>query len=76
MNILSKPTPEGFKIWVLINQGYVLNWVYYAKGQNKGKGPQDICDYWTDDLKFNKTQAVILDLIAQDGIIKDYSYIV
>ena len=75
VNIPSKPTPEGFKIWVLANQGYVLDWVYHAKGQNKGEGPQDICDYWTDDLGFNKTQAVVLDLIAQDGIAKDYTHI-
>ena len=25
VNILSKPTPKGFKIWVLANQGYVLD---------------------------------------------------
>jgi len=25
VNILTKPTPEGFKIWLLGNQGYVLN---------------------------------------------------
>lgn len=47
INILNKPTPEGFKIWVLANQGYILNWVYHAKGQNKGEGPQDIDNYWT-----------------------------
>jgi len=27
VNIPSKPTPEGFKIWVLANQGYVLKWL-------------------------------------------------
>ena len=25
VNIPSKPTPEGFKIWVLANEGYVLD---------------------------------------------------
>jgi hypothetical protein len=25
VNIPSKPTPEGFKIWVFANQGYVLD---------------------------------------------------
>ena len=53
VNIPSKPTPEGFKIWVLANQGYVLDWVYHAKGQSKGEGPQDICDYWSKWLGFN-----------------------
>ena len=32
VNILSKPTPEGYKIWVLANQGYVLDWMYHTKG--------------------------------------------
>lgn len=27
VNIPSKPTPEGFKIWILANQGYVLDWL-------------------------------------------------
>ena len=27
VNIPSKPTPEGFKIWVLANQGCVLDWL-------------------------------------------------
>ena len=76
INIPSKPTPKGFKIWVLANEGYVLNWVYHAKGQNKGDGPQDICDYWTKWLGFNQTQAVILDLVSQEDIAKDYSHIV
>ena len=64
VNISSKSTPKGFKIWVLINQGYVLDWVYHVKGQNKGEGPQDICDFWIKWLGFNQTQAVILDLLA------------
>lgn len=76
VNIPSKPIPEDFKIWILTNQGYVLGWVYHAKGQNKDEGPQDIYDYWTKDLGFNKTQAVVLDLLAQDDIAKDYSHIV
>ncbi|KAF2802624.1 pea pathogenicity protein, partial [Mytilinidion resinicola] len=29
VNIPSKPTPEGFKIWVLANQGYVLDWLWH-----------------------------------------------
>ena len=76
VNIPSKPTPEGFKIWVLANQGYVLDWLYHAKGSNKGEGPQDICDYWTKDLGFNQTQAVVLDLVTQEGIAKNHSHII
>lgn len=36
INISLKPMLEGFKIWVLINQGYVFNQIQYAKGDNKG----------------------------------------
>ena len=39
VNIPSKPIPEGFKIWVLANKGYVLDWLYHAKGSNKNDGP-------------------------------------
>ena len=76
VNIPSKPTPEGFKIWVLANQGYVLDWMYHAKGRNKGDGPQDLDVYWTDRLGFTQTQAVVLDLVAQDGISKDHFHII
>jgi hypothetical protein len=27
VNIPSKPTPEGFKIWVLANEGYILDFI-------------------------------------------------
>src|SRR5436305_12818679 len=30
VNIASKPTPKGFKIWVLANRGYVLDWLWIA----------------------------------------------
>ena len=76
VNIPSKPTPEGFKIWVLANEGYVLDWMYHVKGSNKNDGPQDLCDFWTKDLGFNQTQAVVLDLVTQEGIAKDHSHII
>ena len=76
VNIPSKPTPEGFKIWVLANEGYILDWMYHAKGSNKTEGPQDLCDFWTKDLGFNQTQAVVLDLVTQEGIARDHSHII
>ena len=36
INILFKPTPEGFKIWILANEGYILDFMWYAKGNKKG----------------------------------------
>jgi hypothetical protein len=64
VTIPSKPTPEGFKVWILANQGYVLDWIYHAKGE--GNGPWDIdLDRWVKGLGFSKTQAVVLDLIEE-----------
>ena len=62
INIPSKPTPEGFKIWVLANQGYVLDWLWHAKGDNKG--PVDLNKSFLKE-GFSKTQAVVLDLLTQ-----------
>ena len=76
VNIPSKPTPEGFKIWVLANEGYVLDWLYHAKGRGKHDGPQDLDNLWTDKLGFSCTQAVVLDLVTQNGIARDYFHII
>jgi hypothetical protein len=27
INILSKPTPEGYKIWILASHSYILDWL-------------------------------------------------
>ena len=56
VNIPSKPTPEGFKIWVLANRGYVLDWLWHAKGDKKG--PVDLDKAFLDE-GFIKTQAVV-----------------
>ncbi|KAF1950990.1 pea pathogenicity protein, partial [Byssothecium circinans] len=29
--IKTKPTPEGYKVWVLAGDGVVLNWLFHAK---------------------------------------------
>ena len=73
VNIPSKPTPEGFKLWVLANQGYVLDWLYHAKGV---LGPIDLDPFWTKFRGFSKTQAVVLDLVIQEGINKALKHIV
>jgi hypothetical protein len=61
VNIPSKPTPEGFKIWVLANWGYVLDWLWHAKGDKKGLVNLD--EAFLDE-GFIKTQAVVLDLLT------------
>ena len=74
VNIPSKPTPEGFKVWVLANQGYVLEWMWHTKGENPG--PWELDDFWTEDLGFSKTQAVVFDLVKQQGISDKATYII
>ena len=64
VNIPTKPTPEGFKIWVIANQGYILDWLWHAKGDKKG--PVDVDKYWIKEKGFSKTQVVVLDLLLQE----------
>ena len=45
LTIPTKPEPIGFKIWVLANAGYVLDWMYHAKGSGKDEGSQDLEDF-------------------------------
>ena len=66
VNIPSKPVPEGYKIWVLANAGYVMDWLFHAKGDKQG--PIDLDEFWIKDLGFSKTQAVVLDLLKQQDI--------
>ena len=63
VNIPSKPTPEGFKIWILGNKGYILDWMWHAKGANEG--PVDLNTSFTEE-GFSKTQAVVLDFLLQE----------
>ena len=53
VNIPSKPTLEGFKTWLLGNEGYIFDWLYHAKGIQSG--PVDLDNFWTDNLGFSKT---------------------
>ena len=59
---------------MLANCGYVLDWLYHCKGDNKG--PVDLNDFFTKELGFPKTQAVVLDLLSQHGISDQFQHIV
>ena len=63
VNIPLKLTPEGFKIQVLGNEGYILDWLQHAKGDKKGPINLDIL--FTKKEGFSKTQAVVLNLLTQ-----------
>ena len=64
VNIPTKPTLEGFKIWIVANQGYILDWLWHVKGDKKG--PIDLDEYWIKEEGFLKTQVVVLDLLLQE----------
>ena len=74
INIPSKPVPKGYKIWILANAGYVLNWLFHAK--NDKLSPIDLNDWWIKDEDFSKTQAVVLDLLTQQGIDNNNKHVV
>ena len=65
VKVPSKPTPEGFKVWVLADQGYILAWLWHSKGV----GPEGLTNYFTKSRGFANTQALVLELAT----IKDSS---
>jgi hypothetical protein len=64
VNIPTKPTPIGFKIWVLADQGYVLDLLWHVRGDGKDQGPQGLRTTWKEQ-GFSKTQAVVLELMTR-----------
>ena len=74
VNITSKPVSEGYKIWVLANAGYVIDWLSHAKGDKLG--PVDLDEFWTKEEGFSKTQAAVLDLLTQQGISSNNRHVV
>jgi len=64
VNIPTKPTPIGFKIWVLADNGYVLDLLWHVRGDDKDQGPQGLRTTWKE-LGFSKTQAVVLELMTR-----------
>lgn len=73
VNIPTKPETEGFKVWLLANGGYVMDWMYHLKGN---AGPVDLDEYFTKKLGFSKTQAVVLDLLNQAVISDKLNHII
>jgi len=62
VNIPSKPVPIGYKIWTLAYQGYVLDFLWHARGSRPIDGPQGLDERWNE---FSKTQQVVLQLLTQ-----------
>ena len=59
--IPNKPTPEGFKIWVLAQLGFFICWNFYRPG--KKYGPVDV--RVSKELGQNKTQGVLAKLVKR-----------
>lgn len=62
VNIPSKPTPEGYKIWALADHGYVIDFLYHSRGQLTSQGPIGLKKKWTKNDGFSKTEAVVMEL--------------
>ena len=65
--------PEGFKVQALANEGYVLDWLFYAKGDKNGLIDLDI--YQIKKEHFLKTQVVVLDFFMQEDEVTGQRYI-
>ena len=52
----------------------MLDWLFHAKGDKLG--PVDLDEVWTKDEGFSKTQAVVLDLLSQQGIANNNKHVV
>ncbi|KAF1973241.1 hypothetical protein BU23DRAFT_435364, partial [Bimuria novae-zelandiae CBS 107.79] len=61
--IKTKPTPKGYKIWCLANNGVILNWLFHAKGI--GKGPVNLLELPTNAATpaFTPTESVPVSLV-------------
>jgi hypothetical protein len=62
VTIPCKPTPTGYKVWVLAEQGYILNWLWHRKGETYG--PIDLDAKWLQQ-GFTKTESVPLTLLSR-----------
>ena len=73
VNIPSKPILEGFKIQVLANKGYILDFMWHAKGNRKGL--VDLDESFINKEGFLKTQAVVLDFLLQKDKTEERLYL-
>ena len=75
INIPGKPTPEGYKMWVLACDGFVLAWLFHTK--RKYYGPIDLETKWLrDPYKLSKTEAVVATLLHRFQENGNFQYIV
>jgi len=64
VHIPTKPTPIGFKIWCLAQDGYIMDFLWHRKGDKPSQGPQGLQAKWREQ-GFCATQAVVLELVTR-----------
>ena len=64
VNIPTKPTPIGFKIWCLAEDGYIMDFLWHRKGDKPSQGPQGLQPKWKEQ-GFRATHAVVLELVSR-----------
>jgi hypothetical protein len=63
VKIKNKPIKEGFKVWVLADQGYVYNWLWFSDHKTRGAeiiGKRD----WKFEVDKNGTTAYFAPTFA------------
>lgn len=75
VTIPTKPTPTGFKIWVVASQGYFLHWFWHIPGSNYDfngiRIPKTVSrkrkrdDEANEPISLTPTQSVVVALVKQ-----------
>ena len=73
VNISFKPKLEEYKIWILANDDYVLNWLYHVKNDQKLVNLNIV---YIKEWDYSKIQIVVFDLLQQKNIFDDYNCVV
>ena len=73
IHIFFKSESKNYKILILINDDYVLNWLYHVKNDENSVNLNTI---YIKKWNYFKTQVVVFDLLQQKNISNDFSYVV
>jgi hypothetical protein len=63
-----KAASTGYKVWMLGDHGYIIDWRFHSKGTSATDGPYKIQSCWKKD-GFSATHAVVLDIALSQGLV-------